>query len=399
MRMAQEDAKLIIGKRYTEIDGLRAVAAFMVIWCHAAELARSISLPGAFTQHYTHAMTLGSSGVTLFFIISGFLITGILIDTRDQKNKYKNFYIRRTLRIWPLYFLGILFILLLMQFFGKKGGAYDLSSVLTYHALFISNWVPFFDHDNFASLYTDLTWFTHLWSLAVEQQFYLIWPLVFFFLQRRISSRQLLVFMVCVIALISVLRAFMIYYWSWSWLPILTGTPTRMDALFMGASLSVILHSFPSGTEKINKLCPALLVFLGSILFVTMFLTSGKDAYFQALCVIIVPVTAVMFFFLVNAMILPDRQKTISAILNKPFVQHCGEISYGLYIYSTPVQLLLAKKLYWAGVNHYWLNHGIILCLGFLLTYLLAAASYKYIEKPITNLKTSLAPYDKPKKI
>lgn len=393
MMMARENAKIVIGKRYKEIDGLRAVAVFMVIWCHAAELARSISSPGFLTDQYTHLMALGSSGVSLFFVISGFLITGIIIDTKDQKHKYKNFYIRRALRIWPLYYLGIAFIILLMQFFPHKGGAYDLPSVLSYHILFISNWVPFFDHNNFATLYTDLTWFSHLWSLAVEQQFYLLWPVAFLFMYRKASPGKLLIFLGGLIVLVVILRAVMAY--SWSWLPVFTGTLTRMDALFMGAALSITLHSYPSGTERIHRQCTIILPLLGFILLATMFLIAGNDAYFLMLCAIIVPVTAVMYFFLVNAMIVPDRWKPIRKILNKPFFQQCGEISYGLYIYGTPVQLLLAKLLFQNGITGYWLNHGIILCLGFLLTYILAAASYRFVEKPIMRLKDNLAPYEK----
>ncbi len=393
---ALENPKLVIGNRYREIDGLRALAAFLVIWGHSVEMAGTISTQGAFTDYYTNIGRLGSSGVTLFFIISGFLITGILIDTKDQPRKFKNFYIRRTLRILPLYYLGIFFIFILMLFFRQSGGDYYLPSVFMYHILFINNWVPFFDPDNFATTYADLSWFAHLWSLAVEQQFYIVWPVLFFFMFRKTDQRQMLLFIAGLIMLSTLLRVYFTY--SFYWLPAYIGTLTRMDALFMGAALAVMLSYEPETLKKINVAARPIVPFLASVLLFVFLITAGKTAFLIHIPLSIVPLTACLYFFLVNAMILPGRNSNLRKHLKNRAVLHAGTISYGLYIYSAPVQIALGNILILCGSKDFWFNHAVMLLLGLGITYLMATLSYAYIEKPIMRLKKTWAPYERHEK-
>ncbi|MCB1591228.1 MAG: acyltransferase [Alphaproteobacteria bacterium] len=386
-----ETPKLVIGNRYREIDGLRALAAFLVIWGHSGEMAGAISTSSGLTDYYTNIARLGSSGVTLFFIISGFLITGILIDTKDQPRRFKNFYIRRTLRIFPLYYLGIFFIFILMLFFRQSGGDYNLASVYIYHILFISNWVPFFDLDNFATSYADLAWFAHLWSLAVEQQFYIVWPALFFFMFRKTDQRQLLLILVGLIIFSTLLRVYFTY--SFYWLPAYIGTLTRMDALFMGAALAVMLSYEPETLKKINLASRAIVPFLMVVLVLVFIVTAGKSAFLINIPLSIVPLTACLYFFLVNAMIMPGRDNRLRKSLNNPVVQHAGTISYGLYIFSAPVQIALGNILILYGSKDFWFNHAVMFFPGLAITYLMATLSYTFMEKPIMRLKKIWAPY------
>lgn len=393
---AEEKPKLVVGKRYREIDGLRALAAFLVIWGHSGEMAGAISSAGTITDYYINIARLGSSGVTLFFIISGFLITGILIDTKDRPGRFRNFYIRRTLRIFPLYYLGIFFIFVLMLFFKQSGGVYDLPSVYIYHILFISNWVPFFDPDNFATSYADLAWFSHLWSLAVEQQFYIVWPALFFFMYKKASHRQLLLFLTALIVFSTLLRVYMTY--SFYWLPAYIGTLTRMDALFIGAALAVILSRNPETIGKIGVAGRAIIPFLFVLLLAVFLATAGKATFLISIPLTIVPLMACLYFFLVNAMIKPGPESLLRRCLNSPVVQHAGTISYGLYVFSAPVQIALGNILISLGSKGFWMNHAVMFFIGLAITYAMASLSYAYMEKPVMRLKNVWASYEKSEK-
>lgn len=386
--------KLIIGNRYREIDGLRAIAAFLVIWAHAADMAGAISQRSITGDWYMDLARLGSSGVTLFFILSGFLITGILIDTKDSASKFKSFYIRRCLRIIPPYYLGILLIFILINCFSLSGGDYQMSWVFIYHLLFISNWVPFFDPDNIAASYADLAWFMHLWSLAVEQQFYLVWPAVFLAFYKDKSPRNM-IFLICgLIVFSTVLRVVVTY--SWYWQPAYIGTLTRMDALFAGAILAVVMGHSPAALETIKKCGQALLPLLCVILGAVFLATAGGGKSMNVNTVLIVPLTAVIYFFLVNAMIVPAKENLIRKLLKHKWIQHCGEISYGLYIFSLSAQIALGNMLIELGSKNFWINHIVILLPGFVITYMAAYLSYRFMEKPIMSWKNVLAPYGKP---
>lgn len=387
------DSEIVVGRRYNEIDGLRCVAALLVIWGHAAEIAVGISAQAATSNFYTDFARLGSSGVTLFFVISGFLITGILIDIKDRPQRLKTFYIRRSLRIFPLYYFGILFIFILSLFFAKKGGAYDLPTVYLYHLLYISNWVPFFDWDNFATLYADVSWLAHLWSLAVEEQFYIIWPAVFFFLHKRLSHRRLIAILLALILFAAVLRIVMTL--TWMWLPAYISTVTRMDALFCGALLAILMKQSPASLEKINRAARALAPITAAFIVLVFLVGTMKTSLLFCIPVFIVPLTTMLYVFWVNSVIVAGPDKFWRRLLNTRTAQRAGEISYGLYIFSAPVQIALGKVLFGIGSTNFWVNNLLVLVVGFAITYALASMSYRYMEKPILGFKDVLAPYGK----
>ncbi|WP_284666444.1 acyltransferase [Myxococcus sp. SDU36] len=148
------------------LDGLRGVAVLMVISYHSLTGLRSASLGSLFQ--------VGWAGVDLFFVLSGFLITRILVQTRARGGYFRTFYARRALRIWPLYFLVLVFT------FGVMGRllpalAFDTHRYAwTTYALYLQNlWMT-----DFGPAPINVTW-----SLAIEEQFYLVWPLLVFFLR------------------------------------------------------------------------------------------------------------------------------------------------------------------------------------------------------------------------
>lgn len=144
-----------------ELDSIRGLAILGVLFTHGFYYATTVSLYHSAAQRFViHATTLGRTGVNLFFVLSGFLITGILIDSRQQSGCYRRFYVRRALRILPAYY-GVLALLLVHHF--------DNWPFVALSVIYLSNLTP---------LWGIPLAYSVLWSLAVEEHFYLFWPTV-----------------------------------------------------------------------------------------------------------------------------------------------------------------------------------------------------------------------------
>ncbi len=383
---------LVVGNRFSQIDGLRAVAVIMVTWAHAAEIASSISIKAAAADYYTDIARFGASGVTLFFVISGFLITGILIDTKDKQNRLKNFYIRRMLRIMPLYYLGMLFIFFVIQIHVLNGGQGYPWPVYAYHAAFINNWVQIFDNQNFLASFVDRAWMSHLWSLAVEQQFYLVWPICFYFLLGR-NENAAKYAIILVMGL-----SFMVRVWLTStdlWFLSHVWTPARADSLLAGAFLALIVSQRREVAEEVNQKAGVIVPILVGLLALYYITSSGKNTLHLTAPIFSITLTTWIYFFWLNASFLGQRKNIWGRILEIRFFQLTGEISYGIYIFSAPVQIIICNILIENSSQNYIFNHLTLLIAGFALSYMLALASYKFMEKPIMRWKNVLAPYGK----
>lgn len=166
------------GQRLAPLDGLRGIAILLVLLFHFFSLdPAKASTVVVVADRY---LRLGWAGVNLFFVLSGFLITGILLDSKAGPHYFRNFYARRVLRIFPLYY-GYLFAALTL---GRVFSYYG-SATLRLEALH-QVWLWTYTSNLFEALRRqDLQFFRHFWSLAVEEQFYLFWPLVVFLLPRR----------------------------------------------------------------------------------------------------------------------------------------------------------------------------------------------------------------------
>ena len=154
------------------LDGLRAVAVLMVMWSHFPVIEGSV-LSG-YLSSFGDIFGVGYLGVDIFFVLSGFLITSILLIEKKESKKvdFKFFYLKRSLRIFPIYFLTLLFCYL---FIGPVN--YDIYSALFY----VSNFYFVFDEAGGP--------LRHTWSLAVEEQFYIVWPLIVLFFSTRSLER------------------------------------------------------------------------------------------------------------------------------------------------------------------------------------------------------------------
>ncbi|MGH7179181.1 MAG: acyltransferase family protein, partial [Tepidisphaeraceae bacterium] len=164
------------------LDAVRGVAILSVMVFHfAAEAADGSAVANAFLR----VSVLGRCGVDLFFVLSGFLITGILYDTRDSERYFRTFYARRILRIFPLYYGTIAVLAVFVPFVLRMDIAEHRPFVANQHWLwlYLTNFAQAFGHPEAMGR------LGHLWSLAIEEHFYLAWPLVIFFFNRESAIR------------------------------------------------------------------------------------------------------------------------------------------------------------------------------------------------------------------
>lgn len=209
------------------LDGLRGFFLLFVVMYHF--------YPGFFI------VKLGWTGVDGFFVLSGYLITGILYDTLNHDKYWSNFFMRRVLRIFPLYYGVILLLvcsmLMFPVFFAEKGVDVNwFFSNQIWYWLYIINWKMFMENSKL------LVFISHFWSLAIEEQFYLIWPFVLM-LFRRINLHRLPMYLLSSIAFIIVFRFIFIFVLDYEGFGLYAFTIARIDALIIGAIIAVGLRN------------------------------------------------------------------------------------------------------------------------------------------------------------
>lgn len=222
--------------RVPELDGLRGIAILLVLLFHYISL-EGLTKTGTWSFFLQRIVIMGWTGVDLFFVLSGFLIGGILIDVRGSPNYFKTFYTRRFFRIVPIYYLWILGYILLVSLGGPflrahshSGAMMQLDPPIYAHFLFLQN-LGLVRLTGLAG-----AWFSHTWSLAVEEQFYLVAPLIIWLLPRR----KLSIFLVAVIAGAPVLRLLLLQcFHADPWL-VSVVMPTRADTLAVGMLAAIL---------------------------------------------------------------------------------------------------------------------------------------------------------------
>ncbi|MCW5653226.1 acyltransferase [Hydrogenophaga sp.] len=224
------------------LDGIRGVAILLVLCYH---LARSLAVEFDFVNRFHLVASFGWVGVDLFFVLSGFLITGILYDSKNHAHFFKNFYMRRALRIFPLYFCALLFLLLLRAAWPNLGLYGHQSDIWLW--LYLTNFViAVKDYGSFGLM-------DHFWSLAIEEQFYMLWPFVVFALNRRGAMAMALA--MCMAAPL-MRTAFAVTQDNPAALYVLS--PFRMDSLAMGALLALAIRGGAQGIAPQKLRRPAM---------------------------------------------------------------------------------------------------------------------------------------------
>lgn len=315
----------------------------------------------------------GQFGVDLFFVLSGFLITGILLDTREDPQFFRNFYARRFLRISPLYY-GVLFVLFALTPFLHlhwQGLAVPL-------LLYIQNLYPTRLDTFYLAPSIGLY---HFWSLAIEEQFYLVWPAVVFFLRPR---RTLFYLTLALSAASLILRIVLLGAGAGN-VMVHINTLCRADSLLIGGALALLYRS--PHWPRVLRLAPTTFLVCFFAVLASILLGHGPliTWFDQA---VRYTVLAIGFAGLI-ACSLPQGSPA-SRIFSLPTLRFFGKYSYGLYVLHVFVLtlLLLPLRTHLLALTH---SKGLAValagCIALGLSVLAAVLSFRIFESPILRLK------------
>jgi len=368
------------GTHVCALDGVRGLAVLIVMLYHFAHVGLVSDLP-LDRLFYQLTMT-GWIGVDIFFALSGFLITGILLRTKDAPNYLRAFYGRRVLRIFPLYYfyLAVLF-LLLFPLISHRVGAFEQAKLEAVQA----SWPWFVLYlSNLKQALTG-TFFGagagHLWSLAIEEQFYAVWPLLVLLLPLAAMRRLCLVLLAGTLAV----RVGMVLQ-GYGADAISVFTPARLDGLVAGALLAMAVRRGLHFKPWLVKAAPlALLVLAGGLAAMGSRLESSPLIYTVGFSVV-----AVVAVGLVYAACATDRH----AVFSNRYLVFLGKYSYALYVFHPIIRVAAVKAF---GEPRLLFGSQIPWQLGFSAACLcasIAAAllSWHLIEKRFLGLKDTLFP-------
>lgn len=299
-------------RRDAVLDGLRGVAIAMVLVVHCFEFK------GGAASLMANAIVRSCwLGVDLFFVLSGFLITRILIETRDRPGYFKNFYARRALRIFPAYYLYLMLAFVLAPRLVERLGDTDFAGWSLASVLYLQNIKMALD-----GAATPWRGLDHLWSLAVEEQFYLLWPLLVWV----VPKPRLATLCLAMIGAAWVGKASLVAFHDWPMAGYVL-MPTRMDALAAGAWVAVRLND-PTAA-RFPRLPASVVAGAAALLAVVFVRDHGLRLYGAARIASITSCAALVFAAVVYALMHRGWQPRV--LLSTP-LQTLGRYSYGIYL-------------------------------------------------------------------
>lgn len=320
--MTQNPAVEVAGpsrRHVPALDGVRGVAILLVLVSHL--MLFNDHTGSRFGDSLSALRGLGWVGVDLFFVLSGFLITGILFDTLKDSHYFRSFYMRRFLRIFPLYY-GFLFLLMILGHWGP-GMHFDWNGRQYVLLAYLQNTGIWFRVTDFhPGIWADLD---HFWSLAVEEQFYLFWPLLVFLVRGR---KRLMALALALSGFALVLRI-VLYLHGSSPLLIFMLTPCRMDSLLLGGLAALVVRG-DSGWIPRRAMLPAATLAAIVIVTYTLWHLGGdmRDYFFGATfgySVIALGCVAVLIASL-------EPESVAHRIFRWSWLRSLGKYSYGIYV-------------------------------------------------------------------
>lgn len=352
-------------RRYiTGLDGIRAIAVIMVLAYHL-KLALFKS---------------GFLGVTVFFVLSGYLITGILISEVEEEGTIdlKNFWLRRIRRLVPAVMSMAVVIIFVSAVVNRviftKGCKDFLASVLGFN-----NWWQIFNKVSYFEAAGVTSPFTHCWSLAIETQFYLIYPLILLGIYKLAKSRGegrakrglLFAGVTLLLALISVILMIVLFDPQQDASRVYYGTDTRAFSLLFGALLAILweYRMVP------RRLSASVNMVLGSVSFAVLLVMTiainGSSNFWYRGGQFFGTILTVLMVYAVSG-----RKTWLSRFLSNPVLKWIGDRSYSIYLWHYPIILLISK-----GIKASWW----ITLIEIVLSVVLAELSYRFIETPIRH--------------
>ena len=361
-------------RRDPALDGLRGLAVLMVYVFHYGGGLKS---PHFAVRLLGRATEAGWTGVTLFFVLSGFLITGSLWDSRSQPRVFRNFFARRALRILPLYLFAVLLCLLLAV--GRGSTFADTHNFFIY--FFFLQDLPILVA-RAQLLYTPLPLY-HLWSLAVEEQFYLVWPCLLMMLHSRRAALRL--------AIGTVLTSFLFVLLVYGVPPIHAALMHSLDlfplthAGALGCGAAVAILSRGQFWELAQRSAPAILVSAAVVFLLSGWLAGSYTLTGSLQFSVGLPAASLALAALLVLALQPGPIRSLLAWIP---LQRLGGISYGFYVFHILLQPLfdvLAIHLTHATAGSLYQTARFIV--GFPITVAVSWLSFHFLEVPFLQWK------------
>ena len=375
------------GRHIPALDGLRGIAILLVVLFH---VLLHLQWESATAGSIAKALGFGWLGVDIFFVLSGFLITGILLDTRHTARRFKNFYARRFLRIIPVYYLmlAVIFVMLPIVVPFDTDGLRKIQANQGWMWTHMTNLGFVWHRKVWAS--SDWLALDHLWSLAVEEQFYLAWPLVVYFFRSRTVmwiATACLIFSTALRAVIWLLdmRNGAIYF----------PTPCRLDGLALGAIIAIFWRGGVDPTilnRKFGFIAVVAIGLLGALIWWRggLEFTDSPTAVFAPLLINVL--TACTIIFVIGGGI----SGRFLTLLTHPALTTVGKYSYGLYLFHSPLLipllLLIPTPVLKAKLGDEAAGNIAFAALYFTVSFAAAFVSWHGYEKHWLKLKSHFAP-------
>lgn len=348
---------------FRKLDTLRFIAFFLVFWQHAFSQSFNNISSNEFIQSLINKLTItGGIGVHVFFVLSGFLITFLMIMEENNNGSISlgKFYLRRILRIWPVYYLIIILgIFILPTLFST----FEFNGSLWKNLLFMNNFDMLDQAPNVGIA----------WSVAIEEQFYLIWPILFILFKNKKN-----LFTVCLVLIIASIT-FKINNPSDSYFHTIGNILYLMIGCIGAIGYSKYkfkIESFKSSQPK--ALTPLILI---SIIFIIL---PGLNYFFNIASMVILPV----FYLLIILNLVINNKTKRSGLMSK-----WGKYTYGMYFYH-PMIIIFVKILFDVTNFDYQVNpfyNFLMACVSLIVTIIISTMSYNYFEKHILKLKSKFA--------
>jgi peptidoglycan/LPS O-acetylase OafA/YrhL len=335
------------GKKFAQLDSLRFFAVFLVVGSHYT----------VFSDYLLGILDPAFRGVDLFFVLSGFLITLGLLKSHQKENNpsisLRNFYIRRFLRIFPIYYLTLFFYWCFDHQYVAQSIWWNLFYLSNFYLIKVQDW----------------SGVSHLWSLAVEEQFYLVWPLVILFVPRRWVGPTIIFSVLFSIAVKIYWQLTGVSWWVWYVHPV-----SSLDSLALGGLLAYLYNYHNEDLNKwIHKSYTIALTFIAVVIIIYFKQTELAPLYG----------ITIRFFYGLFCTVLIGRavygfKGITGSVFNNPWLQYIGKISYAIYLFI-PVPKLIERLL----LND--LRLGLVV--EVLIIVSLASFSWHFFEKPILKFK------------
>lgn len=374
---SSQDSVWRAGSHITQLDGVRGLAILIVtLYRFSKELPTD-----TYVGNLLHkALMLGDRGVDLFLVLSGFLITGILVDAKGRKNYFRNFLARRSLRIFPLYFAALVLFVYAFNWLNPAAPMFRQAQENQFYLwTYLTN----------VKMSLEGAWcfggLDHFWSLAVEEHFYLVWPLVVFLCSPRTALR-----LACVLAALSAGSRILFAMVSDNGVAPDVLTVFRCDALLIGSALALQIRS-PGGLRPLKFIS----FFVFALCFICGMACALSDRRMFTISHTLWPLiwSSIMIWLL-----LAERQSLLAKAFNIVPLRTLGKYSYAMYVFQSPLIPITAGVVsaaqFTAWVGDSVLGHLLYIAAMFALTYAAALLSWHVLEKHCLKLKDWFPTHD-----